>query len=309
MADTTQKRSGAGRGRIVAIIVCAVVAALYVAGIILFQASQNSQKSGLSSETPPADHLQADILASTVDPIKGDLVLRITVTPDGGDLVKDDGVTLKQPVDILVNAATGKSSLTFKAGERINPIDAVISLDDAGGALYPFDKYHGVLTMTATTGPAPSSSGSGSGSTGTAASAPLPIAVSFDGSIAGYSTDATGSVDDSVGFTEVDATVKRAPVTILFAVGVLLLQVIIGIGVIYFSVSVFRGKRKAEMAQLTWFSALLFAVTPLRNAMPYVPPIGILMDVLVYLWVVAAISVALLLVLKTVLFPPKEAAS
>ena len=39
----------------------------------------------------------------------------------------------------------------------------------------------------------------------------------------------------------------------------------------------------------TWYAAMLFAVVPLRNAMPDSPPIGFWIDVSVVLWVIVVL--------------------
>jgi hypothetical protein len=45
----------------------------------------------------------------------------------------------------------------------------------------------------------------------------------------------------------------------------------------------------------TWYAAMLFAVVPLRNALPGVPPFGAWVDVTVVLWVIVALVVSMLL--------------
>ena len=42
-----------------------------------------------------------------------------------------------------------------------------------------------------------------------------------------------------------------------------------------------------------WFAALIFALLPLRLGLPGAPPLGSLIDVLVYFWVLIAVMVGL----------------
>ncbi|HWC37055.1 MAG TPA: DUF4436 family protein [Acidimicrobiales bacterium] len=60
-----------------------------------------------------------------------------------------------------------------------------------------------------------------------------------------------------------------------------------------------RRHRRVEIPMLTWLAALLFAIVPLRNAMPTSPPIGAEVDVIVFFWAVTVITVALLSILIT----------
>jgi hypothetical protein len=45
----------------------------------------------------------------------------------------------------------------------------------------------------------------------------------------------------------------------------------------------------------TWYAAMLFAVVPLRNALPDSPPIGWWVDVTVVLWVIVALGISMLI--------------
>jgi hypothetical protein len=45
----------------------------------------------------------------------------------------------------------------------------------------------------------------------------------------------------------------------------------------------------------TWYAAMLFAVVPLRNALPGSPPFGAWIDVTVVLWVILALAMSMLL--------------
>jgi hypothetical protein len=55
---------------------------------------------------------------------------------------------------------------------------------------------------------------------------------------------------------------------------------------------------------LTWLAALLFALIPLRNAMPNAPPIGAEIDVIVFFWAETVVALTLVTVLVTWLRQP-----
>ena len=58
--------------------------------------------------------------------------------------------------------------------------------------------------------------------------------------------------------------------------------------------AVATGRRRQEMNMTSWFAALIFALIPLRLALPGAPPLGSLIDVLAVTWVFVSIIVAML---------------
>jgi hypothetical protein len=54
----------------------------------------------------------------------------------------------------------------------------------------------------------------------------------------------------------------------------------------------------------SWLAALLFAMVPLRSAMPGAPPIGALSDVLAFFWAEMLIALSLVLIVFTWLRRP-----
>ena len=62
--------------------------------------------------------------------------------------------------------------------------------------------------------------------------------------------------------------------------------------------------RKIEVTMFGWMGALLFALIPLRNAMPAVPPVGVLSDFLSFFWAEILVAVSLALSVATWLTRP-----
>ena len=67
-----------------------------------------------------------------------------------------------------------------------------------------------------------------------------------------------------------------------------------GLG-LFVAVQTLRGRRKFQPPMTTWYAAMLFAVVPLRNALPDSPPIGWWVDVTVVLWVIVALGISMLI--------------
>jgi hypothetical protein len=89
--------------------------------------------------------------------------------------------------------------------------------------------------------------------------------------------------------------VRRGLSTALF--GIVICGVLISIAALalFVAVQTMRNRRKFQPPFLTWYAALLFAVVPLRNALPGVPAFGAWIDVVVVLWVIAALGFSMLL--------------
>lgn len=89
--------------------------------------------------------------------------------------------------------------------------------------------------------------------------------------------------------------VQRALSTALF--GVVICSVLIAIAglAIVVAVQTLRNRRKFQPPMTTWYAAMLFAVVPLRNALPGLPPFGAWIDVTIVLWVIVALVSAMLM--------------
>ena len=90
-------------------------------------------------------------------------------------------------------------------------------------------------------------------------------------------------------------TVRRALSTAVFAVvicGVLIAIAALGL---FVAIQTMRDRRKFQPPMTTWYAAMLFAVVPLRNALPGSPAFGAWVDVTVVLWVIVALVIAMLL--------------
>jgi hypothetical protein len=90
-------------------------------------------------------------------------------------------------------------------------------------------------------------------------------------------------------------TVRRAMSTALFAVVICSVLIAIAAMALVVAVQTMRDRRKFQPPMTTWYAALLFAVVPLRNALPGSPPFGAWVDVTVVLWVLVALVVAMLI--------------
>jgi Domain of unknown function (DUF4436) len=85
------------------------------------------------------------------------------------------------------------------------------------------------------------------------------------------------------------------------AFGVAMLGVLIALATLalFVAVETMRNKRKFQPPMTTWYAAMLFAVMPLRNALPDSPPFGAWIDITVVLWVIIVLVISMSLYISS----------
>ena len=135
-------------------------------------------------------------------------------------------------------------------------------------------------------GPSSPNSRSGHGST------QVPATVTMVDRLLGWDIEVNRTSDtDPVGPYRVDLT--RSLSTVGF--GVVLLGVLIALASfgLFVAVQTSRDKRKFQPPMTTWYAAMLFAVMPLRNALPDAPPFGGWIDITIVLWVIVVLVISM----------------
>ena len=110
----------------------------------------------------------------------------------------------------------------------------------------------------------------------------------------GWKVDAA-QVDNAESPASYQLNLRRTLSTAAF--GVVILGVLIalaGLG-LFVAVNTYRDRRKFQPPMTTWYAAMLFAVMPLRNALPDSPPFGAWIDVTVVLWVIVVLVISMTL--------------
>jgi Domain of unknown function (DUF4436) len=187
----------------------ALAAGVYAAGIVLYFAAQHGPAEYVKNPKK-TDQLEALVRTASIDPNKGDLVLRVEVRATGS-LLGPDGVSVTRPVSLDVVGATGTASYRYGAGDRISPVEVTIGLSGDVNS-YPFDSYSSPFGVVATASPPTSNQ------PGPAASAP-PTLLVFDGTLSGYQVTAKPiTVHAEPDLLRLDLSINRAPLTRAFAI-------------------------------------------------------------------------------------------
>jgi hypothetical protein len=88
---------------------------------------------------------------------------------------------------------------------------------------------------------------------------------------------------------------QRSASTMMFAIVILCIFVTIAAIGLFVAIQTLRDPRRFQSPMTTWYAAMLFAVVPLRNALPGSPAFGSWIDLTIVLWVLVALVVSMLL--------------
>ena len=205
------------------------------------------------------------------------VVANLAVSP-GSALLDPVTHRLKEDLVLRVRSAAQPSRREYTRG--MLPGVFPIPLTIAGHVeRWPFDNY--------TSGPIEVQLFRGGDTT----NPPELIPVRFIDHLSGFKVSAT----KVPGHEAYRMSVRRALSTAVFGIvicGVLI--AIAGLG-LFVAVQTLRDRRKFQPPMTTWYAAMLFAVVPLRNALPGLPPFGAWIDVTIVLWVIVALVIAMLL--------------
>lgn len=294
--DELKKKSKA-KPIIIGIAVLLVFAALFVLLLSMYQTEKEKYTIQLmpNAESQPG-YLEINMKGVSIDPVKGELGVRLQFDAKG-DLADENGMLAKD-LTLDYNSATGKSQATFKAGERMNAVDATFELIGDINA-YPFDS-HVAFPEMALNSTVKDANGEITSYEG------IPMTVYYSSALAGYTVSAAEAqytengdiqvVDSSPGndggYALMAVGIERSPSAITFAIFIMVLQWLLALSAVGVIVMWIRG-RKIEVTMFGWLGALLFALVPLRNAMPAAPPIGALSDIISFFWAEIIVAVCL----------------
>lgn len=299
------------RGRTQLLVGLGIVALLAIGVTAVgLRFGQEREKAAKPASAGPdvQDGIVLELTVLAVDPIKSEMTARVIPTPHGsyGDLAYAKRFT------IVTGTSNGLRETDVKVGTPVTSFDVTTSMHDGQVTNYPFDEYKaelGFLVYAETRADEPAGSGARSSDPATEPEAPgpgvetkpvlVPLQVTVEGVLHGYKLTANPTVDKNpigggeVSVSNTEFTIGRSGSTRFFAVFVMVLMWAISLGILWIALSVLFRRRKIELAILSVFGIVLFALPNIRNAQPSAPPIGSLTDVLAFFWCESLVAVCL----------------
>jgi len=262
--------------RLRVVVLLGVIACAMVASIVLAVNGAASQ-SVLAHGRPTSSGTTVTLNLVTVQNSYGELVGDLAVKPGPG-LVDEATYALKDDLTVAVTSVTTVRR-TWSKGmlPGVFPIPLTLAHDVER---WPFDSYHtGPITVTLFTGP---------GQT------PERANVTFDDLLGGWKVNVT-RVNNANALAPYVVELQRSASTMVFALVILCIFVAIAAVGLFVAIQTFRDPATFQAPLTTWYAAMLFAVIPLRNALPGSPAFGSWIDLTIVLWVLVALVASMLL--------------
>jgi uncharacterized protein DUF4436 len=250
--------------------------AAYFTTISLYARSGCGCPVQLTPAAPMADGTTVTIDFLELQSMKGALNANVTITPGPG-LV--DPVTRGLTADLaaVVHSAVTPSKRIWTKGMLPGeyPVPLTIGGDPSE---WPFDSYQsGPITVDLIYGSNP---------------IPEQVPVKFVDRVSGWKLSVAGNGTPQSPY-RVEA--RRSPSIAAFAAVIIVVMLALAGVAAFVAIQTARDRRKFQPPMTTWYAAMLFAVIPLRNALPDAPPIGSWVDVTITLWVIVTLVMSMLL--------------
>jgi Domain of unknown function (DUF4436) len=263
------------RLRVVALV--GVVACAMLTSIVLYVDGAGSQRISVHG-TPTGSGSTVTLDVVSIGSNYSELVTDLIVKP-GPELLDPATDGLKQDLTVAVTSATTPIRRTWSKGmlPGVFPVPITLARDVER---WPFDSYYtGPITVSLFT-----------------AEGQLPerANITFVDRLTGWKVDVrrVNNVSASAPY-EVD--LQRSASTMVFAIVILCIFVAIAAVGLFVAIKTVRDPRRFQSPMTTWYAAMLFAVLPLRNALPGSPSFGSWIDLTIVMWVLVALVVSMLL--------------
>jgi hypothetical protein len=297
--------------------------------VTLFTLATNAQnetdKKPTTPETNAKKEGEIEVVGKvlSIDPIKGDVTVRLEFVPTGS-FAKEDG-TLTRNLKLDINSSNGKQEIVFEKGKRLTPTEAVLNMYDGNVTDYPFDKHEADLVFYFTVKPdkpadKPKTTDENAATKPTEQAPPgetkpapaeadsdeveVPISFEFTPSMPGFKIESTKGKESDETYIDLGMKISRSPMVLFFSIFVMILMWAVSIAVLFLVLSIVVRGRKVEIAMFSFIATLLFAFVAVRNSQPGVPPIGTFTDYLSFFWAEVILALGLLTILFTWLLRP-----
>jgi hypothetical protein len=228
-------------------------------------------------DTTNPDHVTVTVLIQSVDPATARISAQVELK-GAGALVDERTHDLKEDATLISNAVTNPT-VVAKANERPEFVSVQFALRDGIITDYPLDSYTTNFHFRVMTG------------TG-ASQHSVPIRAVFDNIDAFFKVapqqeksievhrdgGAAKTIATPQSLFAATATVERSTSTVMFAVFIMVFMWCLTIAALIAAWYVASGRLGLFWSALGFLGTLLFALIPLRNAVPGDPPIGSLID-------------------------------
>jgi len=255
-----------------------VFIAAYVASIVLYVNDGMGHPRQVAESPQSSDGTKVTVDVEDIESDNSLLIANYNVAA-GPALLDPVTHNLKEDLSLLVTSVVSASKRTWSKGTLpdVFRVSVTVTGDVAD---WPFDRYHsGPITVRLLSG---------------AAQEPVTPTVIMVDRLLGWKID-VAHVDKTDVLSPYRVDLSRSRSTVAFAVVILgVLIALAGVG-LFVAIQTSRDRRKFQPPMTTWYAAMLFAVMPLRNALPDSPPFGCWIDVTIVLWVIVVLVISMVI--------------
>jgi hypothetical protein len=251
--------------------------AVYVGSIVLYADSGSGHPHQIADGAPSSDGTTVMVDVEDIQSSNSLLLANISVAP-GPALLDPQTHVLKEDLSIVTTSVAASGKRTWPKGNLPDVFRVSLALT-GDVANWPLDHYRsGPVTVDVFYG---------------AAQEPAPVPVTLVDRLLGWTINVAPIGPSERGARQLELV--RSTSTVAF--GVVILGVLIALASLglFVAVKTARDRRKFQPPMTTWYAAMLFAVMPLRNALPDAPPFGGWIDITIVLWVIVVLVISMVL--------------
>lgn len=245
------------------------------ASLSVYLVHRNANYSTEFGAVDTADRVNVQVWINQIDTTRQTMSVEIVDVEPTGALTDPDGSSAR---DIVLTTSALGDPITVRSGQTGTDTPRTFAVNGTVTD-YPFDRYHSLMTFAAS-----------------ADGASVPVAVTISSADPFFRNTPAVSpplADQPDGEVGIDLTSTRSTPTLVFAVFVMLLMLGLAAAVTA-SYYILRWRRGLIFPACSMMAAILFALIPLRNAVPGNPPIGSVIDFASFFIAETVIAVALI---------------
>ena len=228
------------------------------------------------------DGIRIEARLISVDTTKQSAIVRIDPFPVGSYALSASAALLTREVVLYTNTVDGSLRHTYRAGDFMDPFETTVPL---GGdtSTYPFHHLKVEIDALAST------------AGGIRAGNAVRLRLHVISDLAGYRISPRSVTREGAGtILQVVLRVSPSWPAVLFAVFIMAVMWALALAAVVVAVTLVTRRRRFEGAFAGFLAVLLFAFPTVRNALPGIPPVGVLFDYAAFFWAEAIVALALI---------------
>ncbi|MFD0362280.1 DUF4436 family protein [Nocardia sp. GCM10030253] len=271
MGQNVEKKRGRVLPAMVAVI--ALIAVLAVSMSMYEVGKARTAAVHPFGDVDKSDRVDLGVWIGKIDPAAQAVSVEVTARPHG---VYADQLGFFASDAILYTSGLKSEPIKIKAGEPISAAEVKIAMQGTFTD-YPFDKYEAILAFDIIIG-----------------DKHIPVAAAVSSGDTFFAVSETPeAVDSQIDGVDLALHATRSTPSLVFALFIMVLMLGLAVAAAVATYYLVDGRRGLIFPACSMMGALLFALIPLRNAVPSAPPIGSIIDFASFFIAEGIISAAL----------------